>query len=76
MGVSRTKDMACVTGASFKFLVKCYRERDGNVRREEEASSRFLPSCAHILEISLRLKKNSPCLLKAGYKGQRNNHKT
>ena len=76
MGVSRTKDMACVTDASFKFLVKCYRERDGNVRREEEASSRFLLSRAHILEISLRLKKNSPCLLKAGYKGQRNNHKT
>ena len=34
--------MACVTGTSFKLLVSCYRERGGNLRRGEGASSPFL----------------------------------
>ena len=35
-------DQACVTGTSFKLLVSCYRERDGNVRKGEGASPPFL----------------------------------
>ena len=68
------KDVAYVIGTSFKFLVSFYRERDGNVRRGEGASSPFLLSCTHVVEISLRPKKTAPA--ESRLQGSRNNDKT
>ena len=69
--------MACVTDTSFKFLVSCYRERDRNVRRGEGASSLFSRHARVSSKSPFALKKKEKIrrLLKAGYKGQRNNDK-
>ena len=60
MGVPRPRTWRLCQIANFKFLVSCYREQDGNVQRGVGAFFLFLPSCANVVEISLRPKKKKP----------------
>ena len=77
MGVVRPRTWRLYQVQVLNFLVSCYREGDGNVQRGVGASFLFLPSCANVVEISLRpTKKKSRRLLNAGYKGQQNKDKT